>query len=277
MTVDGEVTHFNPGVTGSISNDWPLSIGGKASCNQINVTCDYFSGDIDYIRFESGGIADVTAPSKPGRPVATSTVAGQVDLSWDASTDDIATTLNYLIFRDGDNTPVGSVTGGTTGTIRYTDTGLTPGAEHTYKVRANDGPNNGPRSSASSPVTVAGTVSTTTTTTTRPPTTTTVPPTTTTVVVQPASQLPVGRIDSVTVSGSTITVTGQGSDPDGTPIARIMDVVQSRPTVWDQWLVRGRFGWSYSAAPGTHLVCVNLLDSPTRKGVPLGCREAVVK
>ena len=214
---------------------------------------------------------DVSAPSKPGRPVATSTVAGQVDLAWDASTDDIATTLNYLVFRDGGDAPVGSVTGGTTGTIRYTDTGLTPGAQHTYKVRANDGPNNGPRSSASSPVTVAGTVSTTTTTTTAPP------PTTTTTIVQPASRLPVGQIDSVTVSGSTITVSGQGSDPDGTPIARIMDVVQSRPTVWDRWLAAGRFSFNYSAAPGTHQVCVSLLDSPTRQAVPLGCREAVVK
>ena len=109
-----------------------------------------------------------------------------------------------------------------------------------------------------------------------PPTTTTVPPTTTT-IVRPASRLPVGRIDSVTVSGSTITVRGQGSDPDGTPIARIMDVVESRPTVWDQWLNQGRFGWSYRAAPGTHKVCVNLLDSPTLQDVPLGCRDVVVK
>jgi hypothetical protein len=27
-----------------------MTVGGKINCDQINVTCDYFSGDIDYIR-----------------------------------------------------------------------------------------------------------------------------------------------------------------------------------------------------------------------------------
>lgn len=52
MTVDGVVTQRLKGVTGTISNTWPLSIAGKVSCDQVKVTCDYFVGDIDYVRIE---------------------------------------------------------------------------------------------------------------------------------------------------------------------------------------------------------------------------------
>jgi hypothetical protein len=31
-----------------------MTIGGKISCDQIEVTCDYFSGEIDYIRIYRG-------------------------------------------------------------------------------------------------------------------------------------------------------------------------------------------------------------------------------
>jgi hypothetical protein len=31
----------------------PLSIGGKVQCDQIDDTCDYFSGDIDWVRIEA--------------------------------------------------------------------------------------------------------------------------------------------------------------------------------------------------------------------------------
>ncbi len=262
MTVDGTVVARLTGPTGSIANDWPLSIGGKYDCDQVNVTCDYFVGDIDWIRIETQGTPDTAAPTAPGTPVATSTVAGQANIAWAAATDDRATTLKYLVFRDSGTTAIGTVDGGTTGTIRYTDTGRTPGAVHTYRVRASDGTNTGPRSAFSAPVTIAGGTGTTTTTTT----TTTVP-----------NQLPVGSIESITVEGSTITVQGPGSDPNGTPIARVEDVVDGRRTVIEKWGVRGRYTVSYTGTPGTHQVCVSLLDSPTRTPVPIGCGEAVVK
>lgn len=35
---------------GPVNNTFPLTIGGKLDCNQINVTCDYFTGHIDYVR-----------------------------------------------------------------------------------------------------------------------------------------------------------------------------------------------------------------------------------
>ncbi len=54
MTIDGTKKRTANGATGSISNKKPLTIGGKSQCDQITVTCDYFVGDIDYIRFEKG-------------------------------------------------------------------------------------------------------------------------------------------------------------------------------------------------------------------------------
>ena len=52
--VDGvEVNHQN-GSTGSIDNAIPMTVGGKINCDQISVTCDYFSGDIDYLRLYKG-------------------------------------------------------------------------------------------------------------------------------------------------------------------------------------------------------------------------------
>lgn len=183
--------------TGSIANDWTLAIGGKSNCSGANVQCDYFRGDLDYLRIE--------------RP--------------DGATTTTTTTTS------------------TTTTVRPTTTTST-----TTTVRP-----------------------TTTTTTIRPTTTTT------TTTVAPSSQMPVGRIESLTVDGSTITVSGPATDPDGTPIARIEDVVEGRRTVIERWASQGRYSASWTASSGTHQVCVSLLDSPTRQPVPIGCQEAVVK
>jgi|tagenome__1003787_1003787.scaffolds.fasta_scaffold20416254_1 hypothetical protein len=48
--VDGvEVNHKN-GSIGTVDNSIPMTVGGKINCNQSTITCDYFSGMIDYIR-----------------------------------------------------------------------------------------------------------------------------------------------------------------------------------------------------------------------------------
>lgn len=49
LSIDGRTVARRGGWTGSIGNSWPLSIGGKTDCDQIDVGCDYFSGDIDYV------------------------------------------------------------------------------------------------------------------------------------------------------------------------------------------------------------------------------------
>jgi hypothetical protein len=54
MTVDGVVTGRNTNPTGSIANNKPLVIGGKLNCDQVNTSCDYFVGDIDYVKLQTG-------------------------------------------------------------------------------------------------------------------------------------------------------------------------------------------------------------------------------
>lgn len=53
-TPDGAVItrQSSRGTIGPISNNVPLSIGGKLNCDQVTVTCDYFVGDIDWVKIE---------------------------------------------------------------------------------------------------------------------------------------------------------------------------------------------------------------------------------
>jgi Concanavalin A-like lectin/glucanases superfamily len=49
LTIDGSVVATANGSSGNITNTRPISIAGKLNCDQITTTCDYFTGDIDYI------------------------------------------------------------------------------------------------------------------------------------------------------------------------------------------------------------------------------------
>jgi hypothetical protein len=52
MLIDGVVTGRNRNATGTIANTRPVTIAGKGNCDQVTITCDYFSGDIDYVKIE---------------------------------------------------------------------------------------------------------------------------------------------------------------------------------------------------------------------------------
>ncbi len=54
MTIDGTKTRRGFGPTGNISNTLPFAIGGKSKCNATTVTCDYWVGEMDYVRIETG-------------------------------------------------------------------------------------------------------------------------------------------------------------------------------------------------------------------------------
>jgi len=97
---------------------------------------------------------DAVPPSIPGTPTGTSAQAGTVDLTWAASTDDVAGSITYSIFRDGGATPVGSVTSSSTTSVSFRDTGLAGGSTHTYEVAASDGFNTSARSAPSDPIEV---------------------------------------------------------------------------------------------------------------------------
>ena len=86
---------------------------------------------------------DTTAPTTPANLRVTATTPSSVSLAWDRASDRWA--LGYEILRDG------AVVGTAAGlTLRVN--GLTPGATHTFAVRARD--SSGNRSAASNAVTV---------------------------------------------------------------------------------------------------------------------------
>ena len=51
MYVDGVFRNRKNGSAGTVDNNFPMTFGGKLDCDQIDITCDYFSGQIDYVRF----------------------------------------------------------------------------------------------------------------------------------------------------------------------------------------------------------------------------------
>jgi uncharacterized membrane protein YeaQ/YmgE (transglycosylase-associated protein family) len=68
---------------------------------------------------------DSTAPSTPTGLTGTPVAAGRIDLAWTAATDNVGV-AGYNVYRDGakiNTAPVGS--------ISYSDTGLSAGANHT--------------------------------------------------------------------------------------------------------------------------------------------------
>lgn len=54
LYVDGVRTGHSRHKTGTMNNKKPWSLGGKANCNGKPITCDYFNGDVDYVRMWKG-------------------------------------------------------------------------------------------------------------------------------------------------------------------------------------------------------------------------------
>lgn len=73
---------------------------------------------------------DTQAPTVPENLSATSAGTDQIDLTWEASTDDTGV-AGYYVYRDGDQIADVSNTS-------YSDTGLKPDTEYTYRVAAYD-------------------------------------------------------------------------------------------------------------------------------------------
>lgn len=124
MYVDGVRTSRLTGPTGTIANSRQLSIGGKSSCDGVNVTCDYFAGDIDYVKIlkGSGGtanqapVADI-APSCSGL-VCTFSAAGSTDA--DGAIQDHRWAFGDGATADTDSVPTTSHTYAAAGTYPVT-------------------------------------------------------------------------------------------------------------------------------------------------------------
>jgi chitodextrinase len=95
---------------------------------------------------------DTEAPSVPGGFQGSAASATQINLSWNASSDNVGVT-DYLLRRDG--VPVATVPAGATS---YSDMGLTQNTTYTYTVAARDDAGN--VSAQSAPVSVTTQIST---------------------------------------------------------------------------------------------------------------------
>lgn len=65
LWIDGVFQGRNRGLTGPIANTKDMYLGGKGECDQITVTCDYFGGDVDYVRVTKGYAPPPPASSPP--------------------------------------------------------------------------------------------------------------------------------------------------------------------------------------------------------------------
>ncbi len=176
LWIDGVEVNRKVGPTGNIANTKNLSIAGKSTCDQVLTTCDYFVGDIDWVRLEKG---DGTAVNRP--PVArfSSTCptptprTGVCNFNGNTSSDPDNDVLSFSWNFDD----------GTTGTGATTSHAYVTAGPFTVSLTVTD--DNGASS------TVTHTVRPT-----PPPTTTTAPTTTTTTIVAQEPPPP-GRVTEV--------------------------------------------------------------------------------
>lgn len=103
----------------------------------------------------AGATSDTQPPTAPGKPSGVSTTTDSIDITWQASTDNVPGPLTYRVYRDGNPTPVAQVSSSSTTTVGYHDGGLVAGSTHVYRVDAVDAAGNpSPMGPASDPITV---------------------------------------------------------------------------------------------------------------------------
>ena len=124
-----------------------MNIGRRAGASGYE-----FSGRIDDVRIANHALTqdqiqtdmvtplgaapgpDTVAPSVPTGLAATPVSTTQINLSWNASTDNVGVT-GYQVFRNGQQIA-------TTTTTSFSNTGLTPATTYQYAVRASDAAGN---------------------------------------------------------------------------------------------------------------------------------------
>lgn len=137
------------GVQNFMRTDPRMVIGfgqGLASFGALRLELNQYAANYQFVNIQgatldSGSVAcngappDVTPPSTPANLNATSNSSAEVNLTWNASTDNIAVTA-YEIYRNGtlltDNVSAPT----------YTDTAVAAGTTYQYQVRARDASGN---------------------------------------------------------------------------------------------------------------------------------------
>ena len=148
LWIDGVEVNRKVGPTGNIANTKNLSIAGKSVCDQVLTTCDYFVGDIDWVRIEKGSTVVTNPP-----PVASFTnTCTFLSCAFDASaSSDPNGTIASYAWNFGDNisatgaSPTRNHTYATSGTktvtLTVTDNGGTAtSTTRTFTVSANTPP-----------------------------------------------------------------------------------------------------------------------------------------
>ena len=147
LYVNGTQVASAAGAGSILTSTNALQIGGDSLYGQ------FFQGLIDEVRVYNVALTaaqiqadmntpvdinaqDTTPPTAPGSLTATDAGAGQVHLSWQASTDNVAV-ASYLVEREDPGSSTFVQIGTATGTT-YTDPGLTAGNTYGYRVRAAD-------------------------------------------------------------------------------------------------------------------------------------------
>lgn len=137
--VDGVEVAFKNFVTGPIDNTQPFVIGGKTRCDQVKVTCDYYTGEIDWVHIYNGSSA-VNQPPTASFTSSCNGLACTLDGSGSADPEGAALTYHWT-FGDGTsgNGKSTSHTFASPGTYPVTLTvtdpgGLTDSASHSVTV-----------------------------------------------------------------------------------------------------------------------------------------------
>ncbi|MEO6513324.1 MAG: fibronectin type III domain-containing protein [Candidatus Saccharimonadales bacterium] len=116
-------SYTDSGLTANTSYSYTIAANDAAGNTSAQSTAAPFST-----------LADTTAPTVPTGLTSPSQTTTTVNLSWTASTDNVAVT-GYKIYRGG-------VQIGTSATASYTDSGLTSGTQYSYTVAAYDAAGN---------------------------------------------------------------------------------------------------------------------------------------
>jgi chitodextrinase len=154
--VTGYDYRLNSGSWQSISNVLTLSLAGLTSVASYTfaVRARDAAGNLGPQSSGSFSTPDAAAPTVPTNVSAASSVSTTVNVSWTASTDNVAVT-GYKVFRNGSQV-------GTSTTASYADNTVSGSTAYSYKVSARDAANNESAQSAAANVTTPDTIAPTT-------------------------------------------------------------------------------------------------------------------